>query len=458
MWLSVESGDGEPRRVRVAGERFVIGRDEHCDLVLSDSKVSRRHAYLKPRSDGRASLHDLGSSNGTWVDGQAVQSALLGGGERLQVGDTELVPQRSEAPAVMVAPRPALSLVQRGQSALHRVALQRSVRRATVVGAAALAVAASIAFMTATGVFERDRSEEVVRAVAPATVSIEARRGAERTGNGSGWVLDAAAGLVVTNAHVINSGDSFKVGVEDALRDAEVVGAAPCEDLAVLRVRDTSRLRTLALGDQDELRLGELVVAVGYPGSASQQVKLTSTTGVVSVVRSTYREPALDVPVYLNVVQTDAAINPGSSGGPLVNGEGELVGVNSAGRTKAADGRVIQGQSYAVGVDRVKEVAPTLRGGKSIGWSGMGFEYPAQGAGRGPSGLLVAGAVRGTAAARAGFGRSPLVVTAIDGNGVDRSIASYCDAVRGIGSGDSATFTVVSPRGGRPRELQVAFE
>ena len=457
MLLKLHNDSAEPERVRVAGERFVIGRDQDCDLVLDgDPKVSRRHAYLKTRPDGRATLHDLGSSNGTWVDGRPIQSALLDGGERVRVGDTELVPERV-APAPVAAAAGGESLVRRGQSAVARVMLQRSVRRATMLGAAAVAIAIGGSGLLASGALERYSDEEIVRAVAPSTVLIDARRGQEQAGNGSGWVLDAEEGLVVTNAHVVNAGTDFKVGVGEDLRDARVVGAAPCEDLALLRVADASGLLTLPLGSQSELEFGEPVVAVGFPGSASLSSKLTSTTGVVSVVRSTYREPALDVPVYSNVIQTDAAINPGSSGGPLVNGDGELVGVNSAGRTKSADGRIIQGQSYAVGVDRVKEITAVLREGRSIGWAGMSFEYPS-GEGAIAPGLLVSGAVPGSAAERAGFGRKPLVITAVDGTPVDRSLASWCDAVRGVSSGELASVSVTDTTGRAARELRVRFE
>ena len=462
MWLKLhpDGHEGDTELVRVVGERFVIGRDEDCDLVLAgDPKVSRRHAYLKARSDGRATLHDLGSSNGTWVDGRQVTSALLAGGERLRIGDTELVPEHAAAPAP-VASQPAAgqsSLVRRGQSAVARAMLQRSVRRATALGGAAVAIAAGGATVFVSGALERPSTEEIVRAVAPSTVLIEALRGKEQAGNGSGWVLDAREGLVVTNAHVVNSGTGFKVGVGEQLRDARIVGVAPCDDLAVLRVDDASGLRALPLGSQSELELGEPVVAVGFPGSASRSSKLTSTSGVVSVVRSTYTEPALDVPVYPNVIQTDAAINPGSSGGPLVNGDGELVGVNSAGRTKSAEGRTIQGQSYAVGVDRVKEVTDVLRTGRSIGWAGMSFEYPSGEGGAAP-GLLVSAAVAGSTAERAGFGAKPLTVTAVDGTPVDRSLSSWCDAVRDVRSGEWAEVSVTDAGGRASRARRLRFE
>jgi putative serine protease PepD len=165
-------------------------------------------------------------------------------------------------------------------------------------------------------------------------------------------------------------------------------------------------------------------------------------------VRSAYREPALDVPRYPNVIQTDAAINPGNSGGPLLDLDGRVVGVNSAGRTLSADGRIIQGQSYAIGIDRVKQVVRTLRTGRSIGWSGLSFDYTADGK---PAGLRVAQSVSGAP-------RQNAVILAIDGMRVGRSLASYCDAVSGIASGEKATFTVLEPGGSKPMNVPVAMK
>lgn len=152
--------------------------------------------------------------------------------------------------------------------------------------------------------------QRVVQRVVPSTVFVEARRDGRRVGSGTGWVLDGPDGLIVTNAHVVNGGTTMLVGAGRQVADAAIVGVAPCEDLAVLRVGDLSGLRSLPLGNQSALEQGETVVAVGYPANASSEASLTSTTGVVSVVRTAYRERALDVPRYSNVVQTDAAINP----------------------------------------------------------------------------------------------------------------------------------------------------
>src|SRR4051794_8328090 len=116
MELSITSGADAGKTVQVQGNEFTIGREAGADLVLTDGKASRRHAALRALPDGRATLYDLGSSNGTFVNGQRVQSMLLNGGEQIQIGDTVLVPAGpvgatspgQAVPAVAAAAPPAL--------------------------------------------------------------------------------------------------------------------------------------------------------------------------------------------------------------------------------------------------------------------------------------------------------------------------------------------------------------
>ena len=465
VWLTIRSGHDRGRSVPVPDARIVLGRDESCDLVVDDARVSRRHVELEPRADGRLALRDLGSSNGTFVNGKRVDSALLEGGEQIQVGGTVLASSRTE-PGVRAGTTELGSpgsFVQT-PSAVHRRLVERSLRRVTILATAAIGAVAVSALLLWTGVLppgggDRAAVERVVARVASSTVLVEARREGKRVGGGTGWVLDGPEGLVVTNAHVVNGGSSVLVGNGRGLAEAAIVGVAPCDDLAVLRVRGLGDLRSLPLGDQSSLEQGETVVAVGYPANASAEASLTSTTGVVSVVRTAYREAALDVPRYPNVVQTDAAINPGNSGGPLVDLDAQLVGVSSAGRTRARDGRIVQGQNYAIGVDRVKEIVSVLRKGSSIGWSGLGFDYSGRATtnGRAP-GIVALGAVPGTAAERAGLGRGGDVLVAVNGMPLDNSLASYCDAVGGGRSGDKVTFSVLQQGSSHPREVVLTFE
>ena len=467
MWLTIRSGRDLGRTIRVVGDRIVLGRDESCDFVVDDAKVSRRHISLDLRADGRVELRDLGSSNGTFVNGSRVDTALLEGTVQIQLGDTVLVASQDDP--VAVAGRTqigSLASAMQTPSAVHRLLVQRSLRRVTVLAIAAIATAVSAALLFATGVLppggdDRNAVQRVVQQVAPSTVFVEARRDGRRVGSGTGWVLDATEGLVVTNAHVVNGGTSLLVGIDQDVAEATTVGVAPCEDLAVLRVRGLAGLKSLPLGDQSSLEQGQTVVAVGYPANASAEASLTSTTGVVSVVRTAYREPAFDVPRYSNVVQTDAAINPGNSGGPLVDLDARLVGVNSAGRTLSSDGRVIQGQSYAIGVDQVKQVVSVLRTGRSIGWSGLGFGYPRgdeAATGDPPVGLLALSAVPGTSAYRAGLGNGNNLIVAVNGMPVGNSLAGYCDAVSGARTGERVTFSVLRPGALRPREVTITLE
>ena len=91
MWLTRRSDGEAAPPVEVVGERFVVGRDEGCDLVLEDERVSRRHAYLRAHPDGRAELHDLGSANGTFVNGRRVRELRLRDGDEIALGNSRLI-------------------------------------------------------------------------------------------------------------------------------------------------------------------------------------------------------------------------------------------------------------------------------------------------------------------------------------------------------------------------------
>ncbi len=484
MWISIEPRDG-PARVVEAGDGVVIGRRAECDLVLDDSQVSGRHAEIQATGDGGLVLRDLGSTNGTRVDGVRLEGpGTLRGGEEIRIGETVLRASTTDprlapaSPPTAVAGAAAAGAAGAGAAAgaapaagavppppasasrIERLRLARTANRALLLAAGAVVVAIAAIVLAVTGVFSSSKEKptvaQVVKAVAPSTVLIIGERGGQPVEKGTGWVLDAAQGLVVTNNHVVQGGETLKVGVGrtnngSALseRRAEIVGTAPCEDIAVIRVTPGTGLKTLPLGSQAKLSEGDGVVGLGFPANASFRDNLVATSGVISTVRTVY-EAAADVPSLPNVVQTDAAINPGNSGGPLVSFDEKLVGMNTAGYT-AAGGRIIQGQGYAIGVDRIRQITARLRQGRSIGWAGLGLDFPdpdklkAAGA---PSGLLVTHTESGSPASRIPeLNQGTVLLVGVNGKRLDTTLRSYCDAVRGIRTGQGGQIAFLDGNG-----------
>jgi putative serine protease PepD len=398
---------------------------------------------------GNAELRDMDSSNGTMLNGAPVKSAVLSGNERIRIGDTELSffpvdPIRAKT-TVGLTDKPRLSAIiaKRGQSAIQRLRIEKKLRNLTVVAGSALVLILLVVVLLVTGVLGGGGGVDVAAVVktdGPAVVFVKTNLNE----SGSGWALDAGQGLIVTNGHVVNVGQSFQVGVNGQLRQAKLVGDAPCDDLAVLRVTPTTGLKTMPLGSQSDVSEGDDVVALGYPLSAAADAKLTATTGVVSVAKTKYQEQTPDIPLYSNVIQIDAALNPGNSGGALIKGTTKkLIGVNSAVRTINSQGRTIQGQNYAIGVDRVKEVVNFLRTGKSIGWVGFNLSYPTtEDLGSLPPGVKTSAAVAGSPAASVVNGKTLLII-GVNGKRIGNTLASYCDAAGSLQSGQQATFTVM---------------
>jgi len=139
---------------------------------------------------------------------------------------------------------------------------------------------------------------------------------------GSGVIIDAAKGIIITNHHVINKADKITVTLRDGRSfNATVIGSDPESDVAVIRIKG-ERLTDLKIADSDELRVGDFVIAIGNPFGLGQTV----TSGIVSALGRS----GLGIEGYEDFIQTDASINPGNSGGALINLRGELVGINTA--------------------------------------------------------------------------------------------------------------------------------
>ncbi len=164
---------------------------------------------------------------------------------------------------------------------------------------------------------------------------------------GSGVVIDPA-GYVLTNYHVIEGGGEVAVELADNRRfEAEIVGTAPDQDLAVLKVKADRQLPYVPMGTSFDLMIGEPVIAIGNPFGLSHTV----TTGVVSALHRTIQG---EERTYTDFIQTDASINPGNSGGPLLNIEGMLIGVNTAIYSKA------QGIGFAIPIDKARRIVDDL--------------------------------------------------------------------------------------------------
>ncbi len=171
-------------------------------------------------------------------------------------------------------------------------------------------------------------------------------------GTGSGFVWDRK-GHIVTNFHVLESGDKFSVTLADQSEwPAEIVGVAPEKDLAVLRIEaPAERLSPLMLGSSRDLLVGQKVLALGNPFGLDHSM----TSGIVSAVGRELRAPGGRL--IRDVIQTDAAINPGNSGGPLLDSTGRVVGVNAAIFSPSG---ASAGVGFAVPVDIVKRYVPQL--------------------------------------------------------------------------------------------------
>jgi 2-alkenal reductase len=303
-------------------------------------------------------------------------------------------------------------------------------------------------------------------------------------GVGSGFILDAD-GRIVTNNHVVQDADQLAVTFQDKTTvPAKLVGRDPDNDLAVIQVDPNAtddqghpianRIKPVTLGDSDHVAIGETAIAIGSPLGLQQTV----TEGIVSALRNPGDEspmPGQQLDLLGGAIQTDAAINPGNSGGPLFNGDGQVIGVDSAILSQSGGN---EGIGFAIPINAVKRVVPELiqngyyrhplLGVTTIPLSQIG---PAArkviGLGANQNGLLVVNATDGAQQAGIQVGSSQItvggqriptggdVIVAVDGHAVSTGgdLRAYIENT--THPGDTVIVTVM--RNGKRLDLPVTL-
>ena len=317
----------------------------------------------------------------------------------------------------------------------------------------------------------RQTLAQAARAAAPAVVSITASKAPPRSareqgrffglpfgsreadlrpqlGLGSGVII-SADGVLLTNNHVVAGASDIEVLLSDGRQArATLVGADPETDVAVLRIQ-LDKLPVIALGDVRSLQVGDPVLAIGNPFNVGQTV----TSGIVSALGRNQ----LGINTFENFIQTDAAINPGNSGGALTDGNGNLVGINTAIYSQSGGS---MGIGFAIPVSLARNVMEQIirTGSVTRGWIGVevqeitpelaeSFGLPSV------EGALIAGVMRGSPADKAGILPGD-VLLAIDGKKV-KDAENMLELIAALRPGDTGAFAL--RRDGKQIELRTAI-
>ena len=289
----------------------------------------------------------------------------------------------------------------------------------------------------------------VVDAVGPAVVTVQSDMGGRFGGTGAGTgVILSTHGEVLTNAHVVDGASAIHVTLagESQSRTATLIGSDTAADLALLRIVDASELPAAPLGSSSSLAVGDDVVAIG--NALALRGGPTVTRGIVSAL-----DRSLDTGAgaMTGLIQTDASISSGNSGGPLVNAAGEVIGINTAVASSGA-GRAAENIGFAIAIDQALPVIERLRTGVEAaapGYIGVTIEDPSDGS----RGAVLTGVASGAPAHEAGL-RAGDLVTAVDGSAVDGA-AALAAAVAAHRPGEE--IAVSFSRGGEERRVTVTL-
>jgi putative serine protease PepD len=259
---------------------------------------------------------------------------------------------------------------------------------------------------------------------------------------GSGFVYDTN-GDIITNAHVVDGETSIKVHfIDGKTATATLVGKDESTDIAVVKVNvDASELHPLTIGSSAAVEVGQTVAAIGSPFGLPDSM----TAGIVSAVDRTITAP--NNYSISGAIQTDAAINHGNSGGPLLNSSGDVVGVNAQIESNSNDNA---GVGFAIPIDSVKKVADTIISGGTVQHAYLGVRIADT---SDSTGAEVSQVVSGSPAAKAGL-QAGDVITAIDGKPVTNA-DDLTARVNTYKPGDKATLTV--KRGSSTKSIDITF-
>jgi putative serine protease PepD len=312
-----------------------------------------------------------------------------------------------------------------------------SVVAATPLAASTETPASTTPTLTGEALDMRSLLAAVADSVVDIEIGVETGNGVRQVAAGSGVVI-SEDGLVLTNAHVVELTDQFGRELADPVitvtmadgtkREVDVLGTSPENDVAVLRLQDTSDLTVAPLGSSGSLQVGDDVVAIGNALDLGDSP--TVTRGIVSALD---RELQVDADTTLTgLIQTDAAINHGNSGGGLFNAAGQLVGINSAGIPDA------QNLGFAIGIDAIKDMLPALEAGEEVpstpvAYLGVRTEQTTEG-------VTIVDVGAGTPAAAAGLEPGDVIISLDDA--VVASGDDLGDAIRSHQPGDTVSIEI----------------
>ncbi len=308
-------------------------------------------------------------------------------------------------------------------------------------------------------------AETVAAKCLPSVVFVEVYANAggqmQATGTGSGVVM-TEDGYLITNNHVVDGGDTFQVTIAGETYDAELVGADPSSDVAVLKAKDASGLTPMELGNSDDLNVGEWVMTLGAPFGLEQSVatgivSATSRSQIMDASASAQAGGSGETTIYPNMIQTDAAINPGNSGGAMVDSDGKLIGINTLITSYSGN---YSGVGFAIPANYAVNLAQQIIAGETPTHAQLGVSLSTvndQMAGANglasESGAYVASVAAGSGAEAAGLQEGD-IITALNGEKVEGA-SDLMLAVRGEQPGETVTLTV--NRGGQEQEIQVTL-